>query len=176
MAAPNTDRGGHATAFAFARDAGGSEDYQLFYFDEEEGNITLLTDGESRNSSPVWNNTGDRLAFYSTRRDGRNRDIYTVTPDGPGTTELVMEVDGAWSPVEFSPGDGQLLLSHQIASFASEIYVRDLASGEMTRVRAGDGVAVHQNARFSKDGDSVYFISDHGGYIRAWIATPHLYR
>lgn len=158
--------GDHAPGFVFGRDVGGSEDFQLFYYDEGSGEYTLLSDGNSRNGSPVWANSGDRLAFYSTRRDGQNWDIYSVTPGGFGTAELIMEAEGAWTPVEFSPDDSKLLVSHLISSFASEIYVRDLASGEMTPVRAGEGAAVHRGARFSKDGGSVYFISDHGGEFR----------
>lgn len=40
----------HGDYFVFARDAGGDENYQKYRFDRATGQVTLLTDGTSRNT------------------------------------------------------------------------------------------------------------------------------
>src|ERR1700722_17469969 len=54
----------------FSKDNGGGEWYQLYRFDLATGEITLLTDGKSRNSLGPWSNQGDQIAYTSTRRTG----------------------------------------------------------------------------------------------------------
>jgi Tol biopolymer transport system component len=57
--------------FVFAQDAGGGEFYQLYRYDLDNGGVTLLTDGKSRNSGPTWAHGGGRFAYTSTRRNGK---------------------------------------------------------------------------------------------------------
>lgn len=52
--------------FIFGKDVGGSEFWQLYRFDDTTRNITLLTDGKSRNSGPIFSTDGRRLAYSST--------------------------------------------------------------------------------------------------------------
>ena len=40
--------------FIFAKDVGGNEFYQLYRYDVGKGDVTLLTDGKSRNTSVHW--------------------------------------------------------------------------------------------------------------------------
>ncbi|MQY62794.1 MAG: hypothetical protein GH143_00550, partial [Calditrichaeota bacterium] len=42
---------GQKSGLLFTKDVGGSEFYQIFYFDLATGHHTLLTDGTSRNES-----------------------------------------------------------------------------------------------------------------------------
>src|SRR5881409_3513676 len=42
--------------------------------------ITLLTDGKSRNVGGAWSHKGDRYAYMSTRRNGRDLDLWVVDP------------------------------------------------------------------------------------------------
>src|SRR5882724_7711211 len=41
-------------SFVFSKDIGGNEFFQVYRFDNESGDVTLLTDGKSRNVAPVW--------------------------------------------------------------------------------------------------------------------------
>ena len=60
----------------FPRDVGGNEFAQLYRFDVANGRVTLLTDGgRSQNGGVTWNRAGDRIAYGSTRRNGRDRDL-----------------------------------------------------------------------------------------------------
>ncbi len=60
-----------AASFIFSKSAGGNEFNQNYRYDFATGEITLLTDGKSRNSEPVWSTKGDRFAYTSTRRERR---------------------------------------------------------------------------------------------------------
>ena len=52
-------------SFLFSKDTGGAEFFQIYRYDLATGNITLLTDGKSRNTSPHWSHQGDRIAVRS---------------------------------------------------------------------------------------------------------------
>src|SRR5277367_2550904 len=62
--------------FVFSKDVGGGEFYQLYRYDDATGAVTLLTDGKSRNTGEVWSNDGTKIAYSSTRRDGKDVDIW----------------------------------------------------------------------------------------------------
>src|SRR5690606_8641689 len=62
----------------FSRDVGGSEFYQLFFYDLQTGENRMLTDGKSRNGSAVWSKAGDRFAYHTTQRNGRDWDIHAM--------------------------------------------------------------------------------------------------
>src|SRR5712692_7908971 len=78
--------------FVFSKDVGGGEWFQNFRYDLATGDITLLTDGKSRNSTGPWSHDGTRMAYSSTRRNGKDTDIYTVDPADPKTDKLLMQV------------------------------------------------------------------------------------
>ena len=75
----------HAAEYVvFAKDTGGDEFSQLYRLDVATGAITLISDGgRSQNSLGPWSHQGDRLAFGSTRRNGKDRDMYVMDPRDP---------------------------------------------------------------------------------------------
>lgn len=145
--------------FLFIKDIGGNEQHQIYWFDTDTGEHALLTDGASRNGGPVWSNRGDRFAYFSTRRDGVNNDIYIGTPDS-NEARLAAKVAGAWGPLDWSPDDRKLLVYNYLSINESHIHVLDLASGEMTELNPTDAPVGYGDARFAKDGAGVYFTSD----------------
>src|SRR5947209_13886798 len=58
-------------SFIFGKHVGGGEWYQFYRYDVASGDITLLTDGKSRNVGGLWSYAGDRYAYSSTRRNGK---------------------------------------------------------------------------------------------------------
>ena len=51
---------GQGDFFVFSKGTGGNERYQLYRYDLASGDVTLLTDGKSRNSGGAWSHKGDR--------------------------------------------------------------------------------------------------------------------
>ena len=62
--------------FVFSQDTGGNEFYQNYRYDLSTGNVTLITDGKSKNSRGLWSSTGDLMIYTSTRRRGKDADFY----------------------------------------------------------------------------------------------------
>jgi Tol biopolymer transport system component len=91
--------------FVFLKDVGGGEFFQAYRYDVATGAVTLLTDGKSRNLLGAWSKKGDRLAYTSTRRNGRDTDIYVIDPSDPKTDRRLAELTGGgWAPVSWSTG------------------------------------------------------------------------
>jgi dipeptidyl aminopeptidase/acylaminoacyl peptidase len=153
--------------FVFAMDEGGAEFYQLYRFDLASGRHELLTDGKSVNSAGPFNNRGDRIAYTSTKRNGRDFDIYVMDPEQPSSARMVFEAKGAWSPLDWSPDDQKLLLGQYISINESYLHVLDLASGKVDALTpsAAEPVA-YSDARWSKDGKGLYVASDREGEFR----------
>lgn len=147
--------------FIYTRDVGGSEFYQLFWFDWATGQHRLLSDGHSRYGSLVWAHTGDRFAYYTTERNGRSRDVHVKGLDG--SVRVAVEEDaGAWSPLDFAPADDRLLVSRYLSINESRLYEVDLATGAR-RALLDEGLQVAIGmALYDGDGGGVYFTSDMG--------------
>lgn len=146
--------------FIFRKDVGGSEYYQLFYFNLADGRYKMLTDGQSRNGGGLWSNRGDRFAYTSTRRNGRDYDIYVATVAEPERAKRVAENRGFWYVADWSPDDSKLLLGNYVSINESYLYILDLASGEKTQINPSEKKIGYGNAVWAKDGKGIYFTSD----------------
>ncbi|RMF59049.1 MAG: S9 family peptidase [Calditrichaeota bacterium] len=146
--------------FIFRKDVGGSEFYQLFYFDLETGRTTLLTDGKSRNGGGVWSHKGDRFAFTSTRRNGRDYDIYIAPFAHPEQARSVSQKPGFWYIADWSPDDTQLLVGNYVSINESYLYTLEVASGALTQVNPSAEKIGYGGASWSKDGRGIYYTSD----------------
>ena len=155
--------------FLFQADVGGGERYQTYRFDLATGAITLLTDGKSRNSLGPWSKAGNLLAYTSTRRTGKDTDLYLMDPADPKCDRLLARMEGGgWSPLDWAPDDKTLLVLEYVSANESHLWTVDAASGEKTALtpRDGQGRVYHGAARFSRDGKGIYVISDRDSEFR----------
>src|SRR5260370_9998713 len=51
---------------AYTRDTGGNETFQLYLYEISRAESTMLSDGKSRNTEPVWSSAGDKIVYSST--------------------------------------------------------------------------------------------------------------
>ena len=121
----------HGTKISFTRDAGGSEFSQLFLLEPHDGEVTMLTDGESRNAAVLWDRDGGRIAYQSTRRNGASNDIWLIDPTDPESARMVLESpDGTWwGPAEFSASGSKILIENYVSIADSRVHLLDLDSG-----------------------------------------------
>ncbi len=155
----------HGDSFLFSKDIGGGEFFQLYLYDLKTGNITLLTDGKSRNTSPHWSYQGDRIAYGSTQRTGNDVDIWIVSPNDPASAHMVAQMEGGgWSVEDWSPDGKQLLLMNEVSAAESYVWLLDIASGkkELLTPKMGADTVAHGSARFAKDGKGAYLTADEG--------------
>jgi dipeptidyl aminopeptidase/acylaminoacyl peptidase len=158
---------------------GGTEAMQLFRRDAD-GRMSQLTDSRSRNGPPVWAHRHPWIAYDSTLRDGRNRDLYVMDPSDGSGSRLVAEVEGAWSVLDWSPDDRELLALETVSASAETYVWRvDVETGRKTPVtdrRAGR--AFWSEGQYAAGGGAVFLLGDRSGEIpRVWrveLATRNL--
>ncbi|HTS08696.1 MAG TPA: S9 family peptidase [Candidatus Eisenbacteria bacterium] len=152
-------------SFMFMKDIGGGEFFQIYIYDLKTGDITLLTDGKSRNTDPRWSYQGDRIAYGSTKRTGNDVDIWVVNAKDPASARMVAQMEGGgWGISDWSPDGKQLLVTNEISAAESYIWLVDVDSGkkDLLTPKAGTETAERGNARFSKDGKGIYLATDEG--------------
>lgn len=155
-------RPGTGECVVFAQDTGGGEFYQLYRLDLTTGRVTLLTDGRSRNSSPHWARDGRRLAYTSTRRNGRDTDVYLMDPSDPRTDRRLCELaGGGWSVLDWSPDGSQILLLEYVSINDSALHLADTRTGALTLLTPKTGEKVSwSGAQFARDGQSLFVTTD----------------
>jgi dipeptidyl aminopeptidase/acylaminoacyl peptidase len=148
--------------FYLRMDVGGGEFYQYFWHDLATGKRTLVTDGKSRNESLVVSRRGGQIAYVSTRRNGKDFDLWLAGAD-PASARLAKELEGQWAVHEFSDDDRRLLLSRQVSANEMHLFVFEIASGALTEIDpTGDEKVAYVPGGFSRGGRGVYFASDEG--------------
>jgi dipeptidyl aminopeptidase/acylaminoacyl peptidase len=167
----------------FARDTGGAEFYQLYRYDLADGRITLLTDGQSRNTGARWSRSGRWLAYTSTRRNGRDTDFYVMDPADPKTDRLLLQVQGGgWNVQDWSWDETQLLVGEFVSINESYLSLVDVRTGQLTPLRerppAGPPAAAPadpppqisiRQARLAKDGRSIFMTTDEKSEFRQLV-------
>ena len=158
-------RPGTGAYVVFSKDVGGGEFFQNYRLDLATGEITLLTDGRSRNSLGVWSSAGDRMAYTSTRRNGRDTDIWIIDPADRGSDRLLAALEGGgWNVAQWSPDDRSLLVQQFISVNESHLWLVSAGTGEKRRITPAGGSETvrYTDAEFAPGGRGIYATSDRG--------------
>ena len=145
--------------FVFAKDKGGDEFSQLYWFDAQTRSTTLLTDGKrSQNGGTTLNRDGSLMAYSSTARNGTDRDIW-IRDTRKGESRLLLSEGGSWTPLDFSPDGKELLVMKYVSAAESHPGAVEIATGKLELFPVDGGKASFGGFEYAPDG-SVYFISD----------------
>lgn len=153
----------HGEYFVFRKDIGGGEWFQNYRYDIATGDITLLTDGKSRNSFGAWSNKGDRMVYGSTRRNGKDIDFYIIHPMNPASNKMLAQLDKgeAWSELDWSPNDSKVLAVEEVSINESYLWLFDVKTGEKSLITPkGNELVAYSDGKFSKDGKGIYTTTD----------------
>jgi dipeptidyl aminopeptidase/acylaminoacyl peptidase len=146
-----------ADYFLFTKDSGGNEFYQLYRFDLNTGDASLLTDGKSRNENSLWSHQGERLVYTSTRRNGKDSDLYLMDNADAATDHLLAQVDGGgWEPTDWSPDNKSLLVRQEISINQTNLFLVDASTGQKTQLNDPNKRVAYGHALFSHDGRGLY--------------------
>jgi len=159
---------GRGDMIVFSRDRGGDEFFQLFRLNPDRGEAVLLTDGRSRHTSPRWADSGQWLAYVSTRRNGRDTDLYVMDPRSPDSDRRVTEWNGGgWSVLDWSPDGKHILALAYVSAAESSLHVIDVETGRGRQVSSeGPEKVSYGGGAFLPDGRSLLVMSDRGSPFR----------
>ena len=105
----------------------------------------------------------DRFAYGSTRRTGRDVDIYVINPADPKSDRLLAPLSGGgWAALDWSPDDRQILVGEYVSINESYLWLVDAASGDKTLLtpKGGAEKVAYWESKFRKDGKGIYAITD----------------
>jgi dipeptidyl aminopeptidase/acylaminoacyl peptidase len=147
--------------FLYSRDMGGNEQFQVYFLDRKTGISTLMTDGKSRNENQRWNKKGDKIAYTSTKRTGRDIDFYVSSLNNPAETKMILEnKGGGWSISNWNDDDTRMIVGNYISVNESKRYLLDVATGKMEEINPSTKQIAYTSSQFSKDGKGIFIISD----------------
>jgi len=150
----------------FLQDSGGNENFQIYQLNADDFSVRLLTDGSSQHSSLSWSNKGDLFTYTSTRRNGRDWDIYLGNTDAPEKSEMIFMANGYWSVLDWSPDDRKLLLSKYVSSTESFLHVFDLSNRKLIPLSDTLNAVSQESGLFAADGKGIFLTSDENSDFR----------
>ncbi len=160
--------------FLYTMDEGGAENNQIFLQSQAGGALRRISDGKSRNMSPVWSPNGDMLAWSSNARNGRDMDIHIAAPGDAHFTRLLKAVSGQWTVGDWSPDETRIVAVEYVSINESYIHIITLDDGKVETItpRPQDSKAetvAASDPLWSKDGRSLYYLTDKGSEVRRLV-------
>jgi dipeptidyl aminopeptidase/acylaminoacyl peptidase len=156
----------------FVKDNGGDEYFQGYRIDAGSGKPVLLTDGKSRNQGFASNEDGTLTAYASTRRTGKDNDIYLMDPRDAKTDRLILQRSGGgWNVDDFSADASQLVLGEYISINESNLHIMDIKSGTVRQLTPTQGKVktVYGDAQYAPDG-MLYLLTDQDSEFRRLVS------
>lgn len=144
----------------YSKDRGGDENFQLYLLDEREGQSTMFTDGTSRNEGGLFSDDGSLVAWSSVAKNSQKYKIFVANGGAPKEPRILLDEEGAWFPIAFSPDNSKLLVTRTVSVNESHLYVVDVKSGQRTEVNPSQRQISYSGGEFSADGKSLYVVSD----------------
>jgi dipeptidyl aminopeptidase/acylaminoacyl peptidase len=147
----------------FMKDIGGGEWYQLYRYDLKTGDVTVLTDGKARNLMGPWSTKGNEIAYMSTRRTGKDTDLWVMDPADPKSDHLLTKLEGGgWEALDWSPDDKTILLKEELSVNESYLWLVNTSTGEKTTLTPRDvkEKVFYGEGEFGKDGKGIYVTTD----------------
>lgn len=142
-------------------DVGGSEFTQLFHFNLNTGEATMLSDGESLYGGVIYSPDGSAITYVTTQRNGTNWDVHVMDIEGEDRAVLTTD-EGFWHPLSWSPDGARLIVRNRVSVNLASIYELEVASGELTPLLGHDEEMSIGGAAYDGHG-GVVFTSDSGG-------------
>src|SRR2546425_554109 len=162
----------HDRRVLYLQGAGGNENDHLYLLDTT-GTARDLTPGDSLKAVFVdW--TGDDSSFYyaTNGRDRRFFDVYEM-PVATLTPRLVFRDTVGYQVAAISSDRHWMALQRPLTTQNSEMYLRDMQTGEVRHLSPHAGDVQYNPQAFSPDGKYLYYTTDEGSEF-AWLARYDL--
>lgn len=156
---PNPDYYG----FMFTKDVGGNEFRQLYWFDLKKGSWEMISDGgRTQNSNVLWSEDGTQFIYTSTRRTGKDYDLYLASMTKPKEAKRILENTGAWFPTDWSADGKKVIVVNRISINRSYLHILDLTTGKLEQVNPSKEEISYGGGIWNADGTGLFYTSDEG--------------
>jgi dipeptidyl aminopeptidase/acylaminoacyl peptidase len=162
----------HDRRVLYLQGPGGNENDHLYLLDTT-GTARDLTPGDSLKAVFVdW--AGDDSSFYyaTNGRDRRFFDVYEM-PVATLAPRLVFQDTVGYQVAAISPDRRWMALQRALTTQNSEMYLRNMQTGEVRHVSPHTGDVQYNPQAFSPDGKYLYYTTDEGSEF-AWLARYDL--
>lgn len=147
----------------YSADANGNEFSQLYRLDLKTLQSSMLTaGGRTQNGGVTWRKDGQGFYYSSTKRNGKDRDIYFMDPQFPEKEKQILEVQGGgWGISDINADQNRLLIRESLSANESYLWLLDLNSRKLSELtdRKTTGV-IHENGTFSDNPNEFWLITD----------------
>lgn len=154
-------RPGKPNQYAFRRDIGGAEYFQI-YLATLTGAPQAVTEPGTRNETPVFSRDGAWLAWSSVPKGKADYGIWVMRADDPSSRRLAWQGQGESDPMNFSPDGKTLVLRHLISAASQKLFLLDLAAGTVKEINPGTEEIAYGRPHFTPDGKALILTSTEG--------------
>lgn len=157
-----------ARYIAYTRDANGGETFQLYLYNVGDRTSTLISDGKSRSTEPVWSRSGERIVYSSSPKNAQGVSLRLVNPFNPKSDRLLVQSSGSYlKAYDWSPDDELIAYCDFTSNTAGSLWLIDVATGAKTLLSPkATRPVLYDFPQFSKDGKGVYVLTDHDSDVR----------
>jgi len=152
-----------AKYLVYNQDAEGKEAFQMYLYDIEKRTSTLLTDGKSRSTEPVWSNSGERIVYCSSPPAANGVSLHLVNPFDPKSNRLWVQSTGNYlKAYDWSPDDRQVVYCEFVSNTVSKLWLIDVKTDERQLLAPGEKKEgeYYDNPQFSQDGKGIFVVTD----------------
>ena len=152
-----------SNSIAFTMDTGGTENNQIFLLDPNAGSSLMITDGQSRNGGALWERNGPRIAYQSTRRNGRSNDVWIMDSNNPESAEVILESpDGTWwGASDWSKDGKKILIQNYISITNAKAYILDIQSKKKEIILGSDNTESYNAVlAFDQSDKGIFYITN----------------
>ena len=151
---------------------------RLYRHDAAAASIAVSPAGEQAMEF-TWNPAGDRVAYATvTENPGSalraRTTLRIVDPANLSSARLMGQLEGRWKEMRFSPDGKRIALTQEVSAAESHLWVIDVATATRRRVTrpAGRNPGSFNSPAFSRDGRSLFALSDRGSEYRRLVLMP----
>jgi dipeptidyl aminopeptidase/acylaminoacyl peptidase len=153
---------------AYTKDESGNESFQLYSYEISTRKTTILSDGKSRSTEPVWSNDGNKIVYSSTPFGTSGVSLRLLNPFEPKSDHLFARSSGSYfKAYDWSPNDKQVVYCDFTSNTTSTLWLVDVADGSKVLLSPkATKSELYDFPQFSKDGKGIYAVTDHDSDFR----------
>lgn len=158
----------------YSADKGGNEIDHIYLLNEDGTSTDLTPAAEEKAGFMGWNKEKSAFYYASNKRDPRFFDIYRMDING-WKSQMLFQNDMGYNLGDISWDGNLVALVESVTTSESRLYLYDRTTKKTTEISDPNAPANYSPAGFSKDGKTLYYITDAGkefAYLAAYdLAT-----